>query len=126
MHKILVVDDEDYVHRLLQHYLQRAGYQLVSAHNGREALDVAIRELPELIIMDVMMAEMDGITAIRKLKEDELTRKIPVIVITANPAYHISRDESQVCGAQLFLTKPFSPAQLMEAIRQILPDAKDS
>lgn len=126
MRKILVVDDEQYVHRLLQHHLQRAGYQLVSARNGREAIDVAVRELPELIIMDIMMPEIDGMTAIRKLKEDELTKNIPVIVITANPAYHVSRDESQISGAELFLTKPFSPAQLMEAIRRILPDTKGS
>jgi CheY-like chemotaxis protein len=126
MRKILVVDDEQYVHRLLQHHLERAGYQLLSAHNGREAIEIAFRELPDLIITDVMMAEMDGMTAIRKLKEDELTRTIPVIVITANPAYHVSRDESQNSGAELFLTKPFSPAQLLAAIRRILPDTKES
>ena len=126
MPKILVVDDEQYVHRLLQHYLERAGYHLVSAQNGREAIDAAVRELPELIIMDIMMPEIDGMTAIRKLKEDELTKDIPVIVISANPAYHVSRDESQLSGAELFLTKPFSPAQLLEAIRRILPDRKES
>ncbi len=119
--KILVADDEPLVHRLLQHHLERAGFQLVSATNGREALDAAASEHPSLIVMDVMMADIDGITAIRTLKKSEETKSIPVVVITANPL-PIVRAESESCGAALFLTKPFSPAQLLAAIRKLLPE----
>jgi len=61
--KILIVDDEQYMHRLMQHHLVRAGYELIGARNGREALELATREKPDLVIMDVMMAEMDGLSA---------------------------------------------------------------
>ena len=80
MAKILIVDDEPIVHRLLQHHLERAGYELLAATNGREAIEMATREEPELIVMDVMMAEMDGLTALRRLKKDDDTKGIPVIM----------------------------------------------
>src|SRR5262245_57931442 len=109
--KILVVDDEPFMHRLMQHHLGRAGYQLLSARNGREAIDLATREAPQLVIMDVMMADIDGLTALKQLKQDETTRAIPVIMITANPQA-ITRQECEASGASVFMTKPFSPTQL--------------
>ncbi len=120
MAKILVVDDEPIVQRLLQRHLERAGYEMVSATNGREALDLAAREGPQLIVMDIMMPEMDGLTALRQLKKTEGTRAIPVIMITAN-SHIVTRQESESAGAALFLTKPFSPLQLVTEIRRLLP-----
>lgn len=122
--KILVVDDEPLVHRLLQHHLERAGFQLVSATNGREALDAANDQLPNLIVMDVMMADMDGISALKCLKKAEQTKSIPVIVITANPR-QIVKVESEASGAALFMSKPFSPAQLLAAIRKLIPESPE-
>ena len=121
MAKILIVDDEPTVHRLLQHHLERAGYELLAATNGREAIEMARREDPQLIVMDVMMAEMDGITALRCLKKEEDTREIPVIMITAN-AHSVTKQESEAAGASYFLTKPFSPKQLISEIRRLLPE----
>ena len=120
--KILVVDDEPLVHRLLQHHLERAGYQTLAANNGNEALEVASRESPQLIVMDIMMSEMDGLTALKHLKKTEDTKSIPVIMITANPL-HVSRQESEISGAAFFMTKPFSPAQLLTEIRRLVPPA---
>ncbi|HEX4341952.1 MAG TPA: response regulator, partial [Verrucomicrobiae bacterium] len=91
--KILVVDDEPYMHRLMKHHLERNGFAMISANNGREAVDTAVREKPVLIIMDVMMGEMDGLTALKHLKKDDATKGIPVIMITAN-AHYITRQES--------------------------------
>jgi len=122
MAKILVVDDEPIVHRLLQHYLERAGYEMLAASNGREALEVANREVPQLIVMDVMMAEMDGLTALRHLKKAEDTKAIPVIMITAN-CHYATQQESEAAGASVFLTKPFSPNHLLNEIRRLVPDA---
>ena len=121
--QILVVDDDPLMHRLFQHHLERAGYQMVSARSGREALDIAARQPPQLIVMDIMMPDMDGLEALRELKKGDATKAIPVIVITAN-GHHIARKESESCGASVFLTKPFSPVQLLTEIGRILPTGK--
>ena|SRR5690348_6512701 len=118
--QIMVVDDDPLMHRLFQHHLEKAGYQMVSAKTGREALDLAARQPPNLIVMDIMMPDMDGLEALRELKKGEATKAIPVVVITAN-GHHLARKESQNCGAAVFLTKPFSPLQLLTEIRRILP-----
>jgi CheY-like chemotaxis protein len=122
---ILVVDDDQLMHRLFQHHFERAGYQMISAMTGREAIDMAARELPQLIVMDIMMPDMDGLAALRELKKCDATKSIPVIMITAN-ASHLSRQEAANCGAAVFLTKPFSPTQLVIEVRKILPDPKAS
>lgn len=116
--KVLVVDDEPFMIRLIEIVLERDGYSMVKAANGSEAVEVARREGPELIIMDGMMPEMDGLTALRLLKQDALTRDIPVILLTANPN-RFSREEAVSSGATVFLTKPFSPTQLLSEIRRI-------
>ena len=121
--KVLVVDDEPYMHRLLQHHLERAGFQMLNAHNGREAIQLAEQNLPNLIVMDVMMAEMDGLTALKQLKQTEQTKNIPVIMITAS-AHHVTRQQAESSGAALFLTKPFSPTQLLMAVRTLVPEVE--
>jgi len=125
--QIMVVDDDPLMHRLFQHHLEKAGYQMISAKTGREALDMAARQPPSLIVMDIMMPDMDGLEALRQLKKDEATKAIPVVVITAN-GHYLARKESQNCGASVFLTKPFSPLQLLTEIRKIIPpeDGKSS
>ena len=121
--QILVVDDDPLMHRLYQHHLERAGYQMVSARGGREALDIATRQPPHLIVMDIMMPDMDGLEALRELKKEDATKAIPVIIITAN-GHHIARKESESSGAAVFLTKPFSPVQLLTEIRRFVPAAE--
>lgn len=118
--KALVVDDEPYMHRLLQYHLGRLGFQMLQARNGREALELAGREVPNLIVMDVMMPEVDGLTALKQLKKAGPTKAIPVIMITAS-AYLVTREVAEASGAALFLTKPFSPTQLIQAVRNLVP-----
>jgi CheY-like chemotaxis protein len=119
--KVLLVDDDPLMHRLYLPYIERAGYQALSAKNGIEALELAGRELPNLIVMDIMMPELDGISTMREIKRLRQTREIPIIIVTANPHYHLSQQESQWAGANLFLTKPFGPASLVEAIKRLVP-----
>src|SRR3954470_19466387 len=118
--QILVVDDDPLMHRLFQHHLERAGFQMVSARSGREALEIATRQPPELIVMDIMMPDMDGLEALRELKKGDATKAIPVIVITAN-GHFMARKESEISGAAVFLTKPFSPTQLVTEIGRLVP-----
>jgi CheY-like chemotaxis protein len=122
MKQILVVDDDQLMHRLFQHHLERAGYQMVSALSGREALDIVARQPPALIVMDIMMPDVDGLVALRELKKSDATKSIPVIVITAN-GHQLARKESETSGAAVFLTKPFSPMQLLNEIRRLVPPA---
>lgn len=117
--KILVVDDQPYMHALMRHHLARAGFEMLPASNGRQALEAASRENPAAIIMDVMMDEMDGLTALKHLKAEAATQTIPVIMITAN-AHHVTREDAEHSGAALFLTKPFSPTKLILEIQRLL------
>lgn len=123
--RILIVDDEPFMLRLIQHHLENAGYEMIKARNGREAVEVAVRERPSLVVMDAMMPNMDGFTALRQLKVDPATRGIPVIMLTANP-HKFSREEAESSGAAIFLTKPFSPTQLLDEIRKHAVDIEVS
>src|SRR5689334_8305159 len=109
---ILIVDDEEYMRRLMQHHLVRAGYRIAAAQNGLEAVAKAASEAPDLIILDLIMAEMDGLAALKQLKQADATRDIPVVVITTS-ANSVSRQESEAAGAAGFFTKPFSPTLLL-------------
>jgi len=120
-HTILVVDDDPITQRVLQHYLTRTGHHILTATNGRQAIEVAERELPALIILDVMMPEMGGLTALRQLKEIEATKSIPVIIVTVQAA-PLTQLEAEASGAALFITKPFSPTQLLAAVTGLLPE----
>ena len=117
---VLVVDDDPLTQRVLQRYLERAGYEMKSARNGREALRLAKRDLPQLIILDVMMPDIDGWTALRQLRKAEATKAIPVIVLTSN-ADLMAQEESTRSGATLLLAKPINAGQLLSVIRKLAP-----
>ena len=115
---VLVVDDEPHMRKLIEIHLKRAGHIVISAKNGREALTVAAEKSPDLIVMDVMMSEMDGLTALAQLKSDTATNNIPVIMLTAR-GHTMTRQEAEESGAESFLNKPFSPTQLLTEIQRL-------
>jgi two-component system, OmpR family, alkaline phosphatase synthesis response regulator PhoP len=120
--KILIVDDDPVVHMLYKRHLEKEGFELLVARNGVEALAVAAQTKPDLILMDVMMPAKDGLSALRELKQNEATRNVPVIVMTASVShYNTSSEEAKLGGAVGLLTKPLSPAKLVEEVRRILP-----
>jgi CheY-like chemotaxis protein len=116
--RILIADDELYMHRLLQHHLLRAGYEILSASTGSEAVLRAANDSPQLVVMDVMMGELDGLAALREMKQIETTREIPVILMTASA--QITRQQAEESGAAGFFTKPFSPTKLLLEIKHLL------
>jgi len=118
-HKVLVVDDDPIMHRVLKHYLERNGFDMLSATTGREALDLAHREHPDLIVLDVRMPDMSGLAALRQLKASQVTEAIPVIVVTVN-ADRTTHMESEVSGAAAFLSKPFRPAELLGMMQKLI------
>jgi len=118
--KVLIVDDDPLMHKLYQHHLERAGFQVVTAANGMEGLELAQREIPQVIVMDMMMPEMDGLSALRELRRYDTTKSIPVIMITANAEYYTFKKEAEYSGAAVFLTKPFSPAKLITEVNRVI------
>ena len=120
-HKILAVDDEKHIVRLVQINLQKEGYEVITASNGREALEQVEREKPDLVIMDVMMPEMGGFEALQEMKANEATSTVPVIMLTAK-AQDADVFEGWKSGADLYLTKPFNPQELLTFVKRILQD----
>src|SRR5436189_1348671 len=118
-HRILLVDDEPHMVRLAELSLRKGGYTLMVGRNGREAVDLATREKPDLVIMDVIMPELDGIAALHQLKANPITACIPVIMLTAR-GHIMTRQEAEASGASAFLTKPFSPTQLFMEAKRLL------
>ena len=116
--KILAVDDERHIVRLVQINLQKAGYEVVTATNGIEALAQVAQVKPDLVVMDVMMPEMDGLEALEKMKADPEMAKIPVIMLTAK-AQDADVFSGWQKGADLYLTKPFNPAELLNFVKRI-------
>jgi len=117
--KILAVDDERHIVRLVQINLQKEGYDVTTASNGREALEKVAENKPDLIVMDVMMPEMDGFEALKRLKENPETAEVPVIMLTAK-AQDADVFRGWQSGADLYLTKPFNPSELLTFVKRLL------
>src|SRR5258706_8951608 len=117
--KILVVDDEQDMVDLLTYNLKERGYEVLAASNGLDALKQARLELPDLILLDLMLDGIDGYSVCEILRHQPSTAKVPVIMITAM-AGQIARLNGMAAGADDFLTKPFSPQELMARIQRVL------
>jgi DNA-binding response OmpR family regulator len=116
---ILVADDDEDIRRLLRFRLERAGYGVVEARDGEEALALALQHRPDLAVMDVMMPKATGYEVTRRLREDESTRRIPVILLTAR-AQEADVSTGFEAGADDYLRKPFSPQELRARVQAIL------
>ena len=117
--KILIVDDVPFNVDMLEQELEDLGYETITATNGQEALDQVKAESPDIVLLDVMMPVMDGFTACRLLKEDDDTRFIPVLIMTALDQVE-DRIKGIEAGADDFLTKPHDPGELMARIQTAL------
>lgn len=117
--KILIVDDEVNIVKVLSSRLKFAGYDVEAAYDGQEALDKVEAEKPDLIILDLMLPKIEGYRVCRLLKFDKKYQKIPIIIFTARvEPYEKTLAES--VGADAFINKPFDPDALMEKVGELL------
>jgi CheY-like chemotaxis protein len=117
--KVLIVDDEMTVRRLVKRLLSKE-YTVIEAENGVEAIDVAKNQKPDLILMDMMMPKMDGLSACYAIKQEISTRQIPVVMLTAITHDLNKRLSENVMGANGYITKPFNAVELISTIRGLL------
>ena len=117
--KVLIVDDEPNVRQLVSKILSR-DYMVIEARDGEEALNVVRSQKPGIVIMDMMMPKMDGLTACYAIKKDPATKAIPVVMLTAIDQELNKKLSTTVMGANKYMTKPFSAQELLETIRQLL------
>ena len=117
--KILVVDDEPEAVELVEFNLQQAGYEVISAADGAEALTKSRAKKPNLIVLDLMLPEMSGLEVCKTLRRDPATAGIPIIMLTARAA-EIDRVLGLELGADDYITKPFSPRELVLRVKKIL------
>jgi CheY-like chemotaxis protein len=116
---ILVVDDDEDLRVLVMRLLQLEGYRLIGATSGVQARQRALEESPDLVLMDIGMPGMDGLTALWKMREDAELAHVPVIILTAYDSYDL-RAEAASAGCQDYLVKPFDPADLTAMIERVL------
>lgn len=117
--RILVVDDEMDLAEMVRFRLEANGYEILLAHDGQQALEVARKEKPDLIILDLMLPKMDGYKVCGLLKMDSRYTNIPVIIFTAK-AQVDDMKLGEEAGANAYLTKPFEPAVLLGKIKELL------
>jgi len=118
--RILVVDDAPEIRELLQAHLDDAGYQVLTASNGQEALAAVADHAPDLILLDIMMPVLDGYATCRRLKANEDTAFIPIVILTAHQDF-AHRLRGIELGADDFLGKPFVMEELIQLLRNWLP-----
>ena len=117
--KILVVDDEKSIVEAITYNLEKEGFRTLIARDGARALDVARREVPDLILLDWMLPEVDGLEVCRLLKQDEKTRRVPIIMLSVKSA-ETEKVVGLEMGADDYLTKPFSPRELLARVKAVL------
>jgi two-component system alkaline phosphatase synthesis response regulator PhoP len=117
--KILIVEDEKDIVKMLEYNLQKEGFKTMSARDGEDGLEMATREHPDLVLLDLMLPGMDGLEVCKELRKEPKTASTPIIMLTAK-----SQESDKVVGLELgaddYLTKPFSPRELIARIKAVL------
>lgn len=117
--KVLIIDDETDLAGLIQVELEANQYEVLLASDGEKGLEAAFREKPDLILLDIMMPRMDGYTVLRRLRSDDRTRTVPVIMLSARSETN-SVFTTQELGATDYLVKPFEAADLLATVQRHL------
>ncbi len=121
---IMIVDDYDDIRTILKRWLEDAGYHVIEATNGREAIKMAERERPELILMDLALPEIDGFAAAVRIRSHENLHDVPIIAISAYGQLGVDdglKIDPHPAGFSAYLPKPFAPEKLLNLVHQYLP-----
>ena len=121
---ILIIEDDGDIQELVQYNLERQGYKVIAAADGETGFKLALQSAPDLVLLDIMLPGIDGLSVCRRLRENNDTRHLPIIMITARG------EESDIVvglelGADDYVTKPFSPKELVARVRAVLRRAQD-
>lgn len=119
MTKILIIEDEENVRENIQEILDAEGFETITAENGRMGIDLANQQLPDLILCDIRMPELDGYGTLQALRSESTTAEIPLIFLTAN-ATEADLNYGLKLGANAYVIKPFTLLELLNAITQVL------
>ena len=122
MPRVLVIDDDPVIVELLRVNFEIEGFEVVSAGDGREGVERAKRERPDLVLTDIMMPRFDGLQLLRQLKDDPATRSLPVILLSAK-AQSAEVQQGLELGADDYVTKPFDPLELIDRVNAVLAKA---
>ena len=115
---VLLAEDEPNIVESLTFLLERAGFQIEVASDGRQALDTALEQQPAVLVLDLMLPELDGYEVLRRLRADSRGEKLPVLMLTAK-GQRIDRETALECGADLFMTKPFANSEITAAVVEL-------
>lgn len=117
--KILIADDDNEMRETLSSMLEAEGYQVISAENGQEAVEMSRKELPALIMMDIHMPVMDGLRACKEIKADSVTKGIPVVMLTVEGSIN-EIQQAISYGAKTYITKPSSKSEILKVVKSII------
>lgn len=123
--RILVVDDEAHILHVLSLKLRNAGYEVTTAVDGEEAFELAVQELPDLVITDFQMPYMTGLELCRALAGHAPTARIPVLILTAR-GYALDDEDLKIGNIRRVLSKPFSPRAVLQVVQQVLSREADN
>ncbi len=115
---VLVVEDDESITTSLSFLLTRAGFEVAVESDGTKALDTILAQVPDVLLLDVMLPRMDGYEVLRRVRADQRTSAMPVIMLTAKGQPE-NRETAMECGANLFITKPFANAEVVGAVERL-------
>ncbi|MFF0743945.1 response regulator [Streptomyces sp. NPDC004111] len=115
--RVLVVDDNKVIRQLIRVNLELEGFEVVTASDGAECLDVVHRVCPDVVTLDVVMPRLDGLSTAARLRDDSRTSHLPVAIISACTQYEV--ESGLAAGVDAFLSKPFEPAELVRLVRRL-------
>ena len=118
IYRVLIADDEPHMLKFIEFTLRKGDFEILKANDGVQALKVAEAQKPNVIVLDVLMPGMDGVTALKNLKKNPVLKLIPVILLTAR-GHTLDPEEAKKAGASYYLTKPFSPTELLKQVQQL-------
>jgi CheY-like chemotaxis protein len=117
--KILIVDDESYLIDIQEHIVKREGHNCVTAGNGKQAVEIATAELPDLILLDFSLPDMNALEVARLIRQNPETQSTPIIIVTGDTSLQ-QKDACLEAGVNDYITKPFKPRQIVSSIRKLL------